>query len=380
MRFSRIRLENWRNFGDVDVALQNRVFIVGPNASGKSNLLDVFRFLRDLVTPGGGFQEAVLKRGGVSILRNLAARGNRTSIVIDTELSEDDEALWRYRLVFNQAFNLPTLREEKIWRRGELVLDRPDNEDRDDSARLTQTYLEQTFANREYREITDFYKSINYSHIVPQLVRDPERSIGRQLDPYGGDFLEQIAATNKRSRTTQLNRIQNALEIAVPQLTDLVVDKDEKGFPHLRAKYKHWRPDGAWQKETEFSDGTLRLIGLLWALQVGSGPLLLEEPELSLHPGVVRHLPQMMLRIQRLQKKAPRQLIISTHSSDLLTDAGIAPDEVLLLLPSKEGTIVEISASDSDIVNELNSGFSIAEAVLPRTEPQDIQQLSLFSE
>lgn len=41
MRFSGIYLENWRNFGQVDVPLQNRAFLVGPNASGKSNFLDL---------------------------------------------------------------------------------------------------------------------------------------------------------------------------------------------------------------------------------------------------------------------------------------------------------------------------------------------------
>ena len=69
MRFSRISLENWRNFGHVDVPLQTRAFLVGPNASGKSNLLESFRFLRDLVTPGSGFQRAVADRGGVSSIR-----------------------------------------------------------------------------------------------------------------------------------------------------------------------------------------------------------------------------------------------------------------------------------------------------------------------
>ena len=49
MQFSRIKLENWRNFGDVDVKVATRVFLVGANASGKSNFLDALRFLHDLV-------------------------------------------------------------------------------------------------------------------------------------------------------------------------------------------------------------------------------------------------------------------------------------------------------------------------------------------
>ncbi|HEC14719.1 MAG TPA: chromosome segregation protein SMC, partial [Rhodospirillales bacterium] len=47
MRVLRLSLENWRNFRKVDVPLQQRVFIAGPNASGKSNLLDAIRFLQD---------------------------------------------------------------------------------------------------------------------------------------------------------------------------------------------------------------------------------------------------------------------------------------------------------------------------------------------
>src|SRR5271157_2498820 len=74
LRFTRVTVDNWRNFGHIDVALFRRAFIVGPNASGKSNFLDVFRFLHDIVSVGRGFEQAVASRGGVSSLRALAAR------------------------------------------------------------------------------------------------------------------------------------------------------------------------------------------------------------------------------------------------------------------------------------------------------------------
>ncbi|MBF2753804.1 MAG: AAA family ATPase, partial [Gammaproteobacteria bacterium AqS3] len=54
MYISRVQLKNWRNFVEVDVPLCPRQFLVGPNASGKSNFLDVFRFLHDIANPDGG--------------------------------------------------------------------------------------------------------------------------------------------------------------------------------------------------------------------------------------------------------------------------------------------------------------------------------------
>lgn len=47
LRFRRLRLEKWRNFLEVDIPVHDRMFLVGANGSGKSNLLDAFRFLRD---------------------------------------------------------------------------------------------------------------------------------------------------------------------------------------------------------------------------------------------------------------------------------------------------------------------------------------------
>ena len=74
MKFLRIELKNWKNFPKADVSLASRVFIIGPNASGKSNFLEVFRFLRDLVIPGGGLAEACRIRGGVTRIRSVFAR------------------------------------------------------------------------------------------------------------------------------------------------------------------------------------------------------------------------------------------------------------------------------------------------------------------
>ena len=58
LKFQRLRRKNRKNFQALDIEIQNRMFLVGANAVGKPNLLDVFRFPRDLAPPGGGFGEA----------------------------------------------------------------------------------------------------------------------------------------------------------------------------------------------------------------------------------------------------------------------------------------------------------------------------------
>lgn len=378
LKFRKLCLTNWKNFEQAKIEIPERLFLVGPNASGKSNLLDAFRFLRDLASSGGGLQEAVTHRGGMSAIRCLAAR-RYSYVAVHVELQEGGGGpKWIYELAFNQDNQRrPLVSNERVLRDGDELLGRPNEEDKTDRARLTQTYLEQVNVNREFRGLATFFASIRYLHIVPQLVREPDRSVGRSNDPFGGDFLEQIAKTPDRTRTARLRRIQEALRVAVPQLEEIELWRDARGTPHLRGKYQHWRPQGAWQTEEQFSDGTLRLMGLLWVAMDKEGPLLLEEPELSLHPEIVRLLPQMFARVQR---RTGRQIFLSTHSPDLLRDEGIGLDEVVLLVPSREGTEVTTAAAHDHIRRLLEGGLPLADIVIPKTAPERAKQLPLFGD
>jgi predicted ATPase len=377
LRLTRLRLENWRNFTSVDTSLEKRVFVVGPNAVGKSNLLDTLRFLRDIAAVGGGFRSAVEQRGGVSRIRCLAAR-RTPDVALDVTLGADDAPeRWRYRLAFGgSAKTGPVIKRERVWHQRSVILDRPEEADAADPARLGQTALEQVNANKAFREIADFFSDVRYLHLVPQLVREPDRSVNHPNDPYGGDFLEQVARTTKRTRESRLGKINRALQAAVPQLGELQMMADTRGAWHLEGRYQHWRPHGARQDEADFSDGTLRLIGLLWAVLDGSAPLLLEEPELSLHPDVVRQLPQLFARVQR---GVGRQLLVSSHSPDLIDDPGIGLDEVLLLEPGDNGTTVRTASAVEDAATLLRGGSRLSEVLRPRTKPADVAQLALFA-
>jgi predicted ATPase len=373
--FSNLRLQNWRNFRDVGIRLRPRAFFIGPNASGKSNILDAFRFLRDIVTVGGGLAEAVRRRGGISKVRCLHSR-IPSNVEVDVTL-EVGQTTWQYFLSFNQtkAEDRPRVVREFVTRNGSAVLDRSASEEQSDPLTLTQTHLEQIGRNKEFREIYNFFSGIRYSHVVPQIVRDARRNIEDDEDPFGGDFLRRVHDTPKKRRDARLRRMKDALAIAVPQFEDLSFELDEGGKPHLAAAYRHWRKSPSKQREENFSDGTLRLLGLLWALGEKSGPLLLEEPELSLHDAVVAQIPAMLATMQRL---SGRQVLVTTHSEALLSDSGIGTGEVHLLIVTENGTEVRTAADFEQIRHLHESGMSVGEAALPIITPERVEQLSLF--
>jgi predicted ATPase len=381
---SKIELKNWRNFENVEVDLTDRVFVVGPNAAGKSNFLDVFKFLRDVALPRGGLQEAINQRGGIPKIRCLSAR-RETEVEITVELKNPgaENFLWRYSIgikLEQRGTREPYLTHERVWRDGKQdpIVNRPNDEDKKDSKRKTQTYLEQVSANQSFREIADFFQQINYLHLVPQLIKFPDAFTGKKLagDPFGIDFLVSVARATPKVREIRLRKIQRALAQVVPQFRQLEYKPDEAtGVPHLQVKFDHWRGFPSNQREDQFSDGTLRLIGLLWSLLSGDSLLLLEEPELSLHTGIVSQLAPLIHRLQKT-KTGKRQIILSTHSEALLSHHSIDPSEVLMLIPDKNGnTQILPASSDEEISALLSGGMNIAEAVMPRTRARDTHQL-----
>ncbi|WP_080404278.1 AAA family ATPase [Burkholderia ubonensis] len=385
MIVTHIKLKNWRNFREVDVPLRERTYLLGANAAGKSNFLDVFRFLRDVSKPqGGGLQKAIYDREGIQKLRCLHARRD-PEVSIEVHLAEsidDDRPTWRYLLGFKpegKGAQRTLVSMEQVWHNEKCLLNRPDNKDREDTVRLTQTALEQIQVNANFRELATFFGETTYLHLVPQLLKYSDKIGGQRLeeDPFGQGFLERIAKTPEKTRDSRLKKIGAALQLAVPQFKELRFTSDKiNGRPHLEAMYSHYRPNAGWQREEQFSDGTLRLLALLWVLLEGDSLLLLEEPELSLNDAIVREIPQLLQRILRHRKRRQRQVLISTHSEALLSNPGIDGRGVLLLEPVAEGTRVR-SINDKESI-ALRSGLSVADVILPQTHPHAAEQLGLW--
>lgn len=375
-----IELHNWKNFQQCSVDLTERCFIVGANATGKSNFLDAIRFLRDIVKQGGGLQTAVESRGGITKIRCLAAR-TKTDVKITVTLreQEDSEDKWIYSLDFKHTGggiqkNEVSIISEQVYaaNTNECILNRTENSADEDEETLKYTHLEQANANQKFREIKDTFLNIDYLNIVPQMVRESSSATNKE-DYYGRNFLTQLSKLNETTRNSYLRKVNEVMKLAVPQLDKLAFVKDENGLYHLEAKYMHWRAQGSKQTEMQFSDGTLRLIGFLFAILSGNGIILLEEPEINLHSGVVAQLPEFIAKMQRVKK---RQILITTHSYDILSNPGIDGSEVILLENTAAGTEAKPISEIEDIRNILQAGLTVADAVIPRTKPSEVENIA----
>lgn len=372
MLIHRLIVKNWRNFQHIDVELQTRQFIIGPNASGKSNLLDIFRFLRDIAKPGGGFQKAVSMRGGVAKLRHVCApRDAEVVIEIRVAASPGAPEKWRYRLGFS-GHSEPSITHECLWKKENLLRECPD------TARATQSFLENSAARGECGEFVRFLGNVTYLHLVPQFLRFSGSLQDEVIeeDPFGQRFLEKIASVPEPTRCARLEKIESALQIAVPRFERLAFIRDEQtGHPHLQARYADWPPEAAWHREDQFSDGTLRLIALFWALFETDSVILVEEPEFSFTPGIVSQFATLIAgtRLYRQQ-----QVLVTTHSTSLLAEQGIAGTEVLVLTPTKAETKAELASEITHVQRLLQAGFTAGEVLLSGAGPQHAHRLSLL--
>ncbi len=373
MRIQKIELKNWRNFRSANVEIKaDVIYLVGPNASGKSNFLDALRFLRDIAKPiGGGLQTALNERGGFSKVRCLHARGagkkkGSTNLEITVSLSDGPDT-WTYHLAIlsRSSKSRPLVAKEIVKHNEEVLVDRPYDHEVDDEDQLAVTYLEQAAQNKEFRELSRYFSQITYVHLVPQLVKFGERISGHLLpdDPFGQAFMKRIADTANKTRDARLKKISKALHEIVPGLDALQFIVDKEGRPHIEMRYQTHRPLPARQLEDQLSDGTLRLIALLWLLQEDhSAPLLLEEPELSLNEEIVRQLHRLFYKIG----KRDNQVFVTTHSYALLSNKGIPSSSIFTIIPGVEGSRIEPPTEPERIA--IQNGIPPGDVVLARGE------------
>ena len=185
---SRLRVSNFRSLGDVDLALGRLTVLAGQNGSGKSNVVDVFRFLSDAIR--SGLEGAVTKRHGIAAVRRWSS-GRPFNLEICLEIERDDRVSAEYGFVLKgdktaeysvkhegacvrRRTGPRGLRRQDEYRidEGEWTMGPRDLRPRVDTLNLALPLLG---GDERFRVLADELRSIAIYSIFPDVLREPQK-------------------------------------------------------------------------------------------------------------------------------------------------------------------------------------------------------------
>ena len=403
-RITKVWAKNFRSIEYAELELDALTVLVGPNASGKSNLLDILKFLRDAAKDG--LESAIEKRGGMESIRRRPARGKAigpeigASFQMETGTLEYSFALanagnGEYRVNYECGkFDLATSGEASFeirLSRG-LVRKPPFKEvlknTKENNPPGMEPFIEELYSEgvgdrelslvgergsnlrltavmppryRSYENSLRVLPNVDFSflefgkhlastvsyQIFPNSLRDPQKIADSH--PLAGDGRNLVSAV--RGMIRQKNRflpdLKHALGYAVPGVSDIRV-KRAGSYQVVELKHEDTERSerNSWFDLSYESDGTLRLLGMLVALFQKPSPSLIgiEEPELMIHPGALAVLTDTM------QEAAHRgRVLVTTHSPDLLD---LLPVESIRAVTAEGGStkVGKVSANQMEAV------------------------------
>lgn len=347
----RVTLRNYKSIGYCDVRLGPLTYLVGVNGSGKSNFLDALHLVRDALA--GSLDNALNERGGLSEVRRRSS-GHPTHFGIRLEFSLPDGRRGHY------AFNIGSLRDRGYEVQAEecviggigkgpfFQIDRgrvrQSSEATFPSVTADRLALVAASGLTAFRPVFDALTAMGFYNLNPKLMRELQKpQEGRLLKP-AGENIASVVGHLERVAPEQLDIVREYLQTVVPMVHG--VERKQVGpmetleFRQDMAGAKHpWRFPAQ-----NMSDGTLRALGVLVALFQGNrdySPTLIgiEEPETALHPAASAALREALTRAS-----AKTQVMVTSHSPDLLDDRSIGVDAFLAVV--SEGGETRIAPLD----------------------------------
>ncbi len=343
-RLTRIWARNFKSIRSLDLELGPLTVLVGPNASGKSNVLDVLRFIKHALRRD--LDSAIASRQGIAAVRRSNPYGGTRDVEIGFEVERGDFRL-RYGFVlgsragvyrvkkefgnFTFTDNRHTTDEFEV-KEGRVVKPKGHEIDRFETSELALPILTRTLfrfmveqvdirreLNRTYNDLNrllSFFSRMQFYRLFPDAMRQPSRPAESRLLAEDGSNLASVLRAMVKRKSRYLDEIKSSLGQVVPGLKDLVVQQSG-GF--LVVKLRHGVGDGNSRESifdlTQESDGTVRLLGLLTAFyqDVPNSLIGVEEPELTIHPGALPVLADVMV-----EASTRTQVVATTHSPDLI--------------------------------------------------------------
>lgn len=349
---TRVVLRNYKSIGSCDIRLQQLTYFVGANGSGKSNFLDALHFVRDALA--GSLSNALNERGGIAEVRRRSS-GHPTHFGIRLEFVLPGGQAGRYAFsigaLANGAYEVQS-EECQIGQKGQgpgYKLEKGEVKSTSEATfpavtadRLALVALSGIAA---FRPVFDALTSMGFYNLNPKLMRDLQKpQEGKLLKPVGENIASVIGHL-ERVAPENLNAIKEYLQTVVPMVHG--VERVQVGpmetieFRQDMAGAKH-----PWKFLAQnMSDGTLRALGVLTALLQANrdyAPTLvgIEEPETALHPAASAALREALDRAA-----ANTQIIVTSHSPDLLNDTNIDSDSIYAV--ASEGGETYIAALDN---------------------------------
>ena len=363
-RFIRtVRLEGVLSYasGGGELSLEPLNVLIGPNASGKSNLIEALSLLAaapgDLQVPireGGGVHEWIWKG---------TTEAPAATVEVTTEYPNGPTAL-RYRLSFGETGTRFDLRDEVVeneiptnphdtqpyfyyrYQEGQPVLNvRGDTEAKPEAfkrrlmredVKPDQSILSQRRDPDSYPELTylanqfermRFYREFSVGHHAPpRLPQNTDLQQDRLLEDASNLGLVLSGLLNQ---PPVKQRILDKLREFYPSIRDIVISVSGgtvQIFFH-EAELRHPVP------AVRLSDGSLRYLCLLAVLCNPDPPpvVCIEEPEIGLHPDVIPEVADLMV-----EASARSQLLVTTHS-DILVDALTNVPEAVVVCEKLDG-------------------------------------------
>jgi predicted ATPase len=329
---NRVIAKNYRSLAKVVVDMAPLVILVGPNGAGKSNFIDALRFVTDALSTT--VATALKQRGGIDAVRRHSI-GHPRNFGLSLTLQLDEERTANYafevRAMAEGAFAVKRERcriyhgglveHQYEIQEGEFRVKVEGMRPRIAKDRLGLTALS---AAEEFRPVYDALTDMRFYALVPEHIRDlQEPDPGRLLKPDGSNAAA-VLRTLQNDRPEIHERICRLLSKVVPGTKSVepisVGSKDTLQFRQDVGDRRPWKFSAL-----SMSDGTLRALGVLLALYQQPPPTMvaIEEPESTIHPAAV----EVLVDIFKASSKQT-QLLIATHSPDILDDKEITDREI----------------------------------------------------
>ena len=347
---TRVVLKNYKSIAASGVDLRALTFLVGPNGSGKSNFLDALRFTSDSLR--SSLDNALRERGGIAEVRRRSG-GHPTHFGIRLEFQLPSAAghyafkigarpQGGYEVQTEECAILGPEGASFLVNAGEVrefELGGTRNGIAPPAALKDRLYLVNVSGVPKFRPVYDALSRMGFYSLNPDRIRDFQAPDSGELLVRDGSNLTSVLRQLSMRDEARKKRIEEYLSSIVPGVSGVDV-KDVPPKATLEFRQEVAGSSDPWRFFAgNMSDGTLRALGILVALfqsqdsAAPSVPLVgIEEPEVALHPAAVGALLDALREASQ-----STQVIVTTHSPDLLDSADIEA-ELLLAVHAEKGT------------------------------------------